>query len=430
MVRFRSVSWAVLGLVPQMGWAQGPGAPPVVAPAPQAIRLFLDVQQATVDDAFLKTEIPWVNWVRDPRDADVHLILTVQRNLAGGVAYTLRFLGRGTFQGVDDETIFHASGTATSDEVRRGLADHLTLGLARYLARRPGPERMGVVMKGRSGLVPPPQGAKDPWNAWVYQVALNGFFNGESQYSGSSTSVNLNASRVTENELFRFNSSGNWNSSRYVLSDETLRTSTEAYSSNLLWAHGLSDHWTWGLIGSADRSTLSNLDSALRGAAAVEFNVWKYAQSTQRQFTFLYQVGAGRNRYIEETIYRKKSETLYDNSLAATLSLNQPWGTVTTSLTGFAYLNDWSKNSVALSNNMTVRLGRGFSLNLTGIYSRVKNQVSLSAQNATDEEILLRLKQLQTSYTYFASIGISYTFGSIFSNAVNARFASVGGGKW
>lgn len=430
MVRLRNVSWALLGMIPRVGLAQGPVAPRAETPAPRLIRLFLDVQQATVDEAFLKSEIPWVDWVRDPKDAEVHLILTVQRNLAGGTAHTLRFIGRGAFQGIGDETSYHAPGTATSDEIRRGLADHLTLGLARYLARRPGPERMGVVVKGGSSLAPPIQGAKDPWNAWVYQVGLNGFFNGETQYSASTTSVNLSASRITENELFRFNSSGNWNASRYVLSDETLRTNTESYAANLLWAHGLSDHWTWGLIASADRSNLSNLESAVRGAAAVEFNVWKYVQSTQRQFTFLYQIGAGRNRYIEETIYRKTSETLWDNSLAATLSLNQPWGTVTTSLTGSAYLDDWSKHSVALSNTMTVRLGKGFSLNLTGIYSRVKNQVSLSAQGATDEEILLRLKQLQTSYTYFASIGISYTFGSMFNNAVNARFASVGGGRW
>ena len=40
----------------------------------------------------------------------------------------------------------------------------------------------------------------------------------------------------------------------------------------------------------------------------------------------------------------------------------------------------------------------------------------------TDEEILLRQRELATSFQYFVSLGVSYTFGSIFSNVVNPRF--------
>lgn len=405
-------------------------APSAMAqPASQApvLRLFLDVQQAFVDQAFLRTEIPWVDWVRDPKDAEVHLILTTKRNGGGGATYVLRFLGRDPFTGVDDEFTVPTASTDTADTIRRALADRLALGLARYLARRPGPQPMALVRR-EATAPPPPSPAKDPWDAWVYRMGVNGFFNGESQTSSSSTSATLSASRITENELFRASASGNWNASRYQLSDQVLRTRTEAYNANLTWAHGLSDHWTWGVLGSAERSTQSNLASALRVAPALEYNVWKYAQANQKQFTFLYQIGAGRTRYTETTLYGKNRETLYDNSLALTLSLNQPWGTVSTSLTGSAYLHDWSKNSLALSNNMSLRLGRGFSLNLFGFYSRVRNQLNLSSLGATDEEVLLRLRQLQTSYTYFGSIGISYTFGSIFNNAVNTRFGSAGGG--
>lgn len=408
--------------------SQEPAAPPPSpAPSHSALRLFLDVQQAMVDEAFLKTELPWVDWVRQPEQGEVHLILTTRPNGGGGTAYMLRFLGRGPFVGVDDELTYHSRGTSSPDDIRRGLAAQVSLGLARYVARRPGAERMGVVLKEGAASVAPPPG-KDPWNAWVYQVALNGFFNGESNYSAASTSANLSANRITEKDIFRFSANGNWNSTRYVLSDQTLRTRTESYTSNLVYAKGVSDHWTWGIIGSGERSTQNNMSASLRLAPAVEYNLWTYGEATQRQLTFLYQVGALRNRYFEETIYGKTSETLFDNSLAVTLSLNQPWGTVSTSLTGAAYLNDGSKNSIALSNFVSLRLGKGFSLNLSGIYSRVRNQLSLPREGATDEEILLRLRQLQTSYTYFASIGISYTFGSIFNNAVNTRFKSAGGG--
>ena len=48
---------------------------------------------------------------------------------------------------------------------------------------------------------------------------------------------------------------------------------------------------------------------------------------------------------------------------------------------------------------------------------------------ATDEEVLLRRRQLETSFTYFVSAGFTYRFGSIFNNIVNPRFGGAGGGE-
>jgi hypothetical protein len=65
---------------------------------------------------------------------------------------------------------------------------------------------------------------------------------------------------------------------------------------------------------------------------------------------------------------------------------------------------------------------KGLQLNLFGSYGRVRDQLYLPREGATDEEVLLRLRQLQTSYRYFFSVGLSYTFGSLFNNIVNPRF--------
>jgi hypothetical protein len=63
----------------------------------------------------------------------------------------------------------------------------------------------------------------------------------------------------------------------------------------------------------------------------------------------------------------------------------------------------------------------GLSLKISGNASRVRDQVSLQAQGATLEEILLQRRQLATQYQYYVSLGLDYTLGSIFSNLVNAR---------
>jgi len=117
---------------------------------------------------------------------------------------------------------------------------------------------------------------------------------------------------------------------------------------------------------------------------------------------------------------------VFEHTLAATLRLNQPWGSVRATLSGSCHINDTAKNSLMLSNSMSLRLGRGFAFNVYLSYSRINNQLALRREDATDEEILLRLRQLRTSYSYYGNLGVSYTFGSIFNSAVNPRFAGVG----
>jgi len=51
-------------------------------------------------------------------------------------------------------------------------------------------------------------------------------------------------------------------------------------------------------------------------------------------------------------------------------------------------------------------------------------------REATDQEILVRQRQLATSYRYGVSVGLSYTFGSIFNNVVNPRFEGASGGTF
>ena len=55
-------------------------------------------------------------------------------------------------------------------------------------------------------------------------------------------------------------------------------------------------------------------------------------------------------------------------------------------------------------------------------YERVRDQLSLSAAGIDPSDILLRLRELKTSYRYDISGGLSYTFGSIYDNVVNPRF--------
>ena len=143
--------------------------------------------------------------------------------------------------------------------------------------------------------------------------------------------------------------------------------------------------------------------------------------------TLQYLVGPTHFTYTDTTIFDVTEETRGQQSLTARLALVQPWGRWTTSVTGNQYLHDSSKYSVDVFGSFNVRLFRGFSVRMTGSYSWIRDQLYLAKSGATEEEVLLQQRQLETSYRFFTSFGIEYRFGSIFNNVVNPRF---GGGRF
>ena len=56
----------------------------------------------------------------------------------------------------------------------------------------------------------------------------------------------------------------------------------------------------------------------------------------------------------------------------------------------------------------------------------MRDQRDLPKAGASDEEILVRMRELATGYRYYFSVGVSYSFGSIFNNVVNPRFGEFG----
>jgi len=105
-----------------------------------------------------------------------------------------------------------------------------------------------------------------------------------------------------------------------------------------------------------------------------------------------------------------------------TYEVKEKWGSISTTLSGSNYFHDFSKNSLNLYSDLSFRLFEGLSLNLYLNYSRIHDQLSLPKQGATEDEILLHRKQLATQYDFYTYFGLSYTFGSIYTNIVNPRF--------
>lgn len=395
--------------------------------AGEALRVFLDCN-TFCDSDHLRREITYVNWMRDRQDADVHLLITSQSTGGGGQQYDLKYIGLKAFLGSDDEIRFSTSQSDTDDDVRRQLSQRISLGLARYVARGPLAGRLTVTYQAPTGAAASTQKPHDPWNLWVFTVGVNGNLSGESQNKSNSFSGSLSARRVTETWKFRGSFRGSRRHTEYTLTDGSVfKNNTSNYNLSTLLVRSLGEHWSLGVDAGAMRSTVENLDVYTRVAPGIEFDVFPYQESSKRQFVFVYSLGIAHANYRDTTIFNRLKETRPFHSLTAALEATQPWGSVNASLTGFNYLDDWSKNRLSVSAGGRIRIVRGLEFELYGSYSRVRDQLSLQKAGISDEDVLLRLKQLKTSYFYRVYTGLRFTFGSKFNNIVNPRFTSGGG---
>lgn len=409
--------------------AKAPAAAAAKPAAGRTVDVYLDCNSQFCDFDFFRSEIKAVNWVRDRQVADVHILVSTQPTGSGGTEFTLAFLGRGRFSGVGDTLKYDIPPAATQDDVRRGLAQVMKVGLVPYVARAAGYDEVKVTF-GNEGAKPEQATAKhDPWNFWVFRTSLNGFGNGESSTKFFDGFGTISANRVTENWKTNLALRGSYNQQQYELTDSTNFVNIKRdYDIDVLQVKSLGPHWSAGLTGNFGSSTFLNQRRSMRASPAIEYDLFPYSESTRRQLRIQYTAGISHFDYVDTTIYLKTRETIPTQSVSAALAERQPWGTINVSWTGRNFINDPSKRSADLFGGISLQVVKGLSLNLSGDVSSIRDQVYLSNQGVTDEQILVQQRQLATSYRYFVGFGVSYTFGSIFNNVVNPRFGSGNGG--
>jgi hypothetical protein len=393
--------------------------PPAGNALPPGLRVFLDWPGA--DIAYFRGEVPFANFVPSLEAAQVHVRVTSSSS-DGNEVLTLTFIGLGEFAGDNNTLTYAVKPGERPEETRQASARLLKLGLVRYVAKTPAAKLVSVEFADQVK----PTSVIDRWNFWVFNLGYDQFMDGETQYSDTMSSGSFSANRVTPELKVRTSFYGNLYRQRFDIEGETIKSSSHGYGFNGLVVKSLSDHWSIGAYLVAESSTYSNIKASVTAAPAVEYDFFPYADSTKRQLRLLYKVGYGYTKYRELTVYDKLSQGLFRESLSATLELNRPWGTVQTSLEGSHYFFRPFKYRVELSGEISFRIWRGLSFTVDGSFAKVHDQISLPKAGATPQEILLMLRELETDYSYFVSVGLNFRFGSLKSNVVNPRFGSGG----
>lgn len=385
-----------------------------------APKIFLDCQSCDID--YIRTEIPFVNYVRDRKEADVHVLITTQSTGSGGTEYTLAFIGVGACTGLDNKLIYASRTTDTEEEVRRGYVSVLKMGLVPYAARTPIRDLLAVQFKEKVK----PTDVIDPWKFWVFSLSAGGELDQESQTTDNALNLQITAAKITPDIKLRLGAFWDFSRETYDYGDETIRSDSDTREIVGLFVKSLGEHWSAGVAIDALSSTYRNMKSRIAPQAALEYDVFPYSESTRRQLRILYKVGPELLRYREETLYDKTRETLLSESLSAVLEIIEPWGSLSAGLEGSHYFHDFAKNRLQFQTELSFRILQGLELNIDATYERIRDQIALPKGEASLEEILLQRRELATEYNLGLDISLSYTFGSIFSNVVNPRAGNLG----
>ena len=385
------------------------------------LKIYLDCRFC--DNNFLKQNLGNVQFVRDQAQGDVHLFFLAQGTGSGGRRYDVDFIGKNSFEAINYKLSFTTDSNMTGDDVRKRILEYIKLGLVRFWIEK-------GTLEGVSVSAPTPEieeelkkvEVKDPWNSWFFRLGANGWFNGQETNNSSNINFNMSARRVTEKNKFFMRVGFNESKSTFTYDGDDIVSINNGKSLYVNDVLSINDHWSYGFFGGLGTSTFGNYALYWNFKPALEYNFFKYDESANKQLVLSYSNGIRYNDYMVRTVFLKDSEYLWEHSLSFGGSVRQEWGDVNGEVSFDQYLHDTTLNALNFNLRTNIRLFKGFNFNIGGGYSITRNQVNISSDGASLEDLLLQQQQLQSGYNYYFNIGFNYSFGSIYNSIVNPRF--------
>ena len=381
-----------------------------------AVKIFLDCHYCDMN--YIKKEIPYINYVRDVREAQVYILETTQNAGSGGEQYTFTFQGQREFKGMNDTLVYTSSPDQTNDIIRGKRTKMLKMGLMRYVARTPLFNEIEINHNAELEN----EEVIDNWNYWVFELRTSPWFSKEESYSWLELFNRIDISRITPDLKFEVNAFLNYNRQRFIGDDNDTTYIRSTKSFDNLIAKSFGEHWSAGIRWDIGASTWENLVFNCEFMPAIEYNLYPYSEATRKQLRFQYNAGVQFHNYIDSTLHNKTRETLYRHSLRIAYQVQEKWGSINLSLNGSSYFHEFSMNRLELNGFVRVRIFKGLSISINGGVGYFNDLLNLAKGELSEAERLLRLKQQATTFKLNGGVSLTYVFGSIYNNVVNPRF--------
>jgi hypothetical protein len=388
-------------------------------PKPGMLNFFLDCDRC--DFNYIRDELPFVAFVREPLMADVHILVSLSQTASGGRKYFLSFIGLNSLKGTNYEYEVITAQSYTDDAIRSALVKGLKTGLLQYYAKTPFFEDLNIEIS-ESGNRKADALVVDRWDNWVFNVSAGAYLEKEASQNESRWDSEIRARRITD--LWKTSFEAEYATDREIFYDDGAeiedRQNTKAFQGSLI--RSLTGKWSAGIFTSYSSMTYLNIKNNYQAGLGIQYNFFPWIECNRRVFSVGYLAGMDISDYIDETIYDKMKESHLAEMLLIELDLVQPWGEIQLGVQGRHYFHDFSKSRLTMEADLSVRLTRNLSVYCDVRSQIIHDQLYLPKGDASLEDILLRRRKLATTYEIRGRFGVRFTFGSIYNNIVNERF--------
>lgn len=384
----------------------------------QSIKVFIDCENCELDH--IRREITWVNYVREPKEADIHVLIAEETTGSGGEKVSLFFIGQKKFNTQNDTIVYTCLKDDTEDILRNRLVSNLKLGLIQYVKSTPLSDYISVEV----ALPEENEEVIDKWNNWVFSLNTSGYINGNKNYNQFEIWSSITADKITEKFKTETSLNHSYSESNYDYDGYKYKSLNRSYNISHQDVFSLNDHWSAGYWVGCLSSTYSNLRFKYYFNPAIEYSIFPYKESTRKQIRINYNVGPNGHYYNDTTIYNTIDEIVFDQNLNLAAEFVQKWGRIWLNASYASYLHDLSQNRISFNTSLSLRIVKGLEFTIYANYSIIHNQINLPKGDATQEEVLLQQRELKTDYSFYGNAGITYTFGNLYNNVVNPRFGN------
>ena len=380
----------------------------------EKIKVFLN---CPCDDDYLKQNTLFFDYVRDMDLADIEVFVFEITNASGGSNFSFNFKGKNKFnkEYVISKTIPQ---NTSFNKSRKSLLDTYKLGMASFLSNT---DYQSQVEVNFNNNLFPENLTKDKWKNWVFEVYGSFNFENEKSINEEEYNFGFDIDRVTDNWRFRSDFEIDRSIRFFSGGEQNYSSERESFYFSASLVKSISNHFSTGIFSSYTQDTYRNYKSSYNISPAIEYNFIPYNEVLTREVTLAYKLGYNLFHYIDETIYGFEDQKMFNHSLTLNLRFREKWGSIYSYLVASQFLDLPEQNRLTINNNLNIRIIRGLSVRISAYFRFIRDQINLPKGAASVEDLLLRQRQISTNFQNRISMGLSYTFGSIFNNIVNQR---------
>ena len=378
------------------------------------LKVFLD---CNCDENYLKQNTSFLEYVRDQDLADIEIFILDVYTPTGSRSFEINIDGNNIYHEISTSSKVVGYSNDTSSTLRDKLLNKVKLALVPFL------DKGGYNIKIDVDSNLDDYSTKDDkWKNWVFE--LSGSYNNDKEETRKTNryEIEFEIDKLTPKWRIGIDFSRSESNRNFFSNDNIYTSNRKTTSLRARVVRSVSNHFSLGAFVGGFKNTYENIDFQRYIMPAIEYSLFPYEDVLSREVTLAYRIGTGKRNYIEKTIYGYTKQIVYPHGLTLNVKFRKKWGNISSYVRGDQFLNDGTKKRLSLRSSLDIRVFEGLAVRFSSNINLIRDQYNLAASSTSSiEDLLLQQRQIATDYKTSFSVGLSYTFGSIYNSVINTR---------